>query len=393
MGQRRGGRRRYRLVLPPERAAVVARLRAGVRLLDVVAESGISYTSVRRIRDEAALVGRRVEHSARRLSFEERERIFVGICEGQSDSEIARAVGRHRSTVGREIRRCGGRRRDYRPLKAERIAQRLAARPKATKLSGSERLVAAVERGLERCWSPQQISTRLKADHPDDEEMRISHETIYQSLYVQARGELRWQLSQKLRTGRRTRRAQGRVDARGRISEMVPIAQRPPEVDDRRVPGHWEGDLLVGAGGKSAIVTLVERHTRFVLLAALEDQTTLHVTDVLAERITQLPAYLAKTLTWDQGRELAAHKRFTSQTGIQVYFCDPHSPWQRGSNENTNGLLRQYLPKGTDLAVHTQAELDRIAAELNGRPRQTLGWMNPAEKMAQLLEEGAAQST
>ena len=300
--------------------------------------------------------------------------------------EIAAWLGRSPSTVSREIARNGGRER-YHSVRAEQRAQYCARRPRASKLSQRPGLLAAVEAGLEEFWSPEQISARLRQDHPDDEEMRISHETIYRSLYVQSRGELRWQLSKKLRTGRRTRRAQGRVEARGRISEMVPIAQRPPEVDERRVPGHWEGDLLVGAGGRSAVVTLVERQTRFVLLAALEDQTTLHVTDVLAERIAQLPAHVARTLTWDQGREMAAHKRFTSQTGIEVYFCDPHSPWQRGSNENTNGLLRQYLPKGTDLSVHTQDDLDQIAASLNGRPRQTLGWMTPAEKMAELLDE------
>jgi IS30 family transposase len=327
-----------------------------------------------------------VAQSLHRLSFEEREEIFAGVVAGLSDSEIARRVGRHRATVGREIRRCGGRGR-YRPLRAEAVAQRLAARPKQGKLSASRRLCEEVEAGLERRWSPQQISARLKVDHPDDQEMRISHETIYRSLYVQSRGQLRWQLCAQLRTGRRARRSRARIETRGRIVGMVPIADRPPEVDDRRVPGHWEGDLLVGAAGRSAIATLVERQTRYVLLARLEDQATRHVIDALAERIRQLPDHLLKSLTWDQGRELAAHARFTSQTGIQVYFCDPHSPWQRGSNENSNGLLRQYLPKGTDLAIHDQAELDQIAAELNGRPRQTLDWRNPAEKMTQLLGE------
>jgi transposase, IS30 family len=371
---------------PTERAAIVGRFRAGAEVAEVMAEFGVPRTSARRIRDEAALMRRRVAHSPHRLSFEERERIFVGICQGQSDSEIARALGRHRSTVGREIGRCGSQRHHYRPLNAERHAQRLARRPKPTKLSCSARLVAAVEEGLRRRWSPQQISARLRLDHPAEKGMRISHETIYQSLYVQARGELRRQLTAQLRTGRTTRRSRGRVDRRGRIAEMVPIAERPPEVDDRRVPGHWEGDLLMGAAGKSAIATLVERHTRYLLLAELGyDRTTGHVVDALKARIAELPAQLLKSLTWDQGHELAAHKRFTSETGIQVYFCDPRSPWQRGSNENTNGLLRQYLPRTLDLAARSQVELDEIAAELNGRPRQTLSWATPAEKMEALL--------
>jgi IS30 family transposase len=350
-----------------------------------MAEFGVPERTAQRIRNEAALMRRRVEHSPHRLSFEERERILVGICRGESDIEIARALGRHRSTIGREIKRCGGR-RHYRALKAERVAERLACRPKPTKLQSRPRLLAAVVQGLERCWSPEQISARLKLDYPDDEGMRISHETIYRSLYVQARGELRRQLTENLRTGRGTRRRRGRVETRGRILEMVPIAERPPEADDRRVPGHWEGDLLMGAQGKSAVATLVERNTRYVLLAHLGyDRTTGHVIEALKARIAALPEHLVKSLTWDQGRELAAHQRFTGETGIQVYFCDPHSPWQRGTNENTNGLLRQYLPRKLDLAARSQVELDEIAAELNGRPRKTLDWATPAERMETLL--------
>jgi IS30 family transposase len=254
--------------------------------------------------------------------------------------------------------------------------------------------LAEVEAGLERCWSPGQISARLERDHPDDEELRISPETIYRSLYVQSRGELRRQLTAQLRSGRSTRRERGRVVARGRIPDMVSISERPPEVEDRAVPGHWEGDLLMGAGGRSAVATLVERHTRYVLLAYLgRDRRTGHVTEALKQRIGTLPRHLVRSLTWDQGMEMSGHVKFSIDTGVQVFFCDPHSPWQRGSNENTNGLLRQYLPKGTDLAVHDQAGLDRIAAELNGRPRKTLEWMNPAEKMAELLDRETPRST
>ena len=385
MAKRRGSRGRYRLLTPTERTAIEARFRRGALVVEVMAEFGLPHTSACRIQDEVALFRRRVACSRHRLSFEERERIFVGICHGESDSDIARALGRHRSTVGREVSRCGER-RQYRPLRAERVAQRLARRPKSTKLSGSMRLLTAVEEGLERRWSPQQISARLKVDHPDDEGMRISHETIYRSLYVQSRGELRRQLTANLRTGRSTRRARGRIDARGRTRDLVPIAERPPEVDERRVPGHWEGDLLIGAGNKSAIATLVERQTRYVLLARLGyDRTTENVVDALKARIAELPAHLMKSLTWDRGQELAAHRRFTSDTGIEVYFCDPHSPWQRGSNENTNGLVRQYLPRKLDLAARTQVQLDEIAAELNRRPRQTLEWQTPAENMEALL--------
>ena len=380
-----GRRRRYEWLTPMQRAVIAARFGEGARVQEVVAQFGVPATTARRIRDEQALARRRQGHSPRRLSFAEREEIFAGICRGESDSQIARRVGRHRATIGREIARCGER-RWYRPLRAECIAMRLARRPKPSKLAGCPRLLRAVEDGLARRWSPQQIAARLRRDHPDDQLMRISHETIYRSLYVQSRGELRRQLTAQLRTGRSTRRSSGRVETRGRIVDMVPIAQRPPEVDERRVPGHWEGDLLFGAAGKSAIATLVERQTRYVLLAYLgRDRTTAHVTDALKTRVQDLPRHLVKSLTWDQGREMAAHKAFSIDTGVQVYFCDPHSPWQRGSNENTNGLLRQYLPRKLDLAEFGQIELDQIAAELNGRPRKTLDWDTPAERMEALL--------
>jgi IS30 family transposase len=350
----------------------------------VVAEFGVSRRHAYGLRDEAVMSRRRVAHSPHRLSFEERERILVGIVRGESDAQIARALGRHRSTVGREIARCG-RRHHYRALSAERRAQRAARRPKPTKLSRYPRLLAEVERRLgERC-SPEQIAARLRLEFPDDPTMQISHETIYLSLYVQARGELRRELARCLRSGRTHRKAQGRVQRGGRIQEMVMISERPAEVEDRAVPGHWEGDLLIGKANRSQVATLVERQTRFVMLAALEDRTAPNVARVLAKRIQTLPGHLRRSLTWDQGNELADHKQFSIDTGVAVYFCDPRSPWQRGSNENTNGLLRQYLPRTSDLSTRSQAELDHIADELNRRPRKTLQWLTPAEKLSELL--------
>jgi IS30 family transposase len=386
MATKKARRAPYRWLTPPERRAVEARLRDGVRVKDITAEFGCSAVTVWRIRDRAHLLRRRVEHSELRLCFEERERITRGIAAGQSARAIARELGRSPSTITCEINHGGGR-DHYRALAAERRACERLARPKPGKLQRNPRLLAAVEAGLAKRWSPQQISARLRADYPDDEEMRISHETIYQSLYLQSRGELRRQLTRNLRSARTKRRPRSSApELRGRIPDMVPISKRPPEIEDRAVPGHWEGDLLVGKAGRSFVATLVERHTRYVMLARLGgDRTTEHVVDALKARIRDLPSHLARSLTWDQGNELSSHARFSIDTGVDVYFCDPHSPWQRGSNENTNGLLRQYMPKGTDLSEFSQADLDAIAAELNGRPRQTLEWKNPAEKMEELL--------
>jgi transposase, IS30 family len=238
---------------------------------------------------------------------------------------------------------------------------------------------------LRELCSPEQIAARLRLEFPDDLGMRVSHETIYLSLYVQARGELRRELTACLRSGRARRKPRGRVDRRGGNHDMVMISERPAEAADRAVPGHWEGDLLIGKAGKSQIATLVERCTRFVMLARLEDRTAAYVADVLAERIAALPAGLRRSLTWDQGSELRDHKTFSVKSQVPVYFCDPRSPWQRGSNENTNGLLRQYLPKGQDLSTRSQAELDQIADSLNRRPRKTLQWRTPAEKMLEAV--------
>lgn len=381
------GREGFRWLRPDERELIAAGLVEGASLLGLAARFGCSQATIARVRDEALMLQRRAGHSRLRLTFEERERICVGVARGESDSEIARAIGRHRSTVGREIRRTCEERWRYRPWAAERRRAERARRPKPGKLRSSPRLLATVERWLLECWSPEQISARLKREYPDDREMRISHETIYRALYVQSRGELRRQLSSQLRTGRAKRKTRGRVERRGRIPDMVSISERPPEIEDRAVPGHWEGDLLVGALNRSFVATLVERQTRYVMLARLgRDCRTAHVVEALRTQIQTLPSHLTRSLTWDRGHELFAHKTFTVKTGVDVYFCDPHSPWQRGTNENTNGLLRQYLPKGTDLAATSQTELDEIARELNGRPRKTLDWMTPSEKLAELLD-------
>ena len=320
-----------------------------------------------------------------RLSPGEREEISRGLLAGASCRAIAAGLGRAPSTVSREVAGAGGGRR-YRAWSADAAAVRRARRPKPAKLARCHRLRAAVERLLDQRWSPEQIAHRLVRDYPGDEEMRVSHETIYRSVFVQARGALRHELTRSLRTGRTRRRPQGRLHRRGELRDMVLISERPAEAADRAVPGHWEGDLIVGQGGQSAIGTLVERQTRLTLLVALpEGRTAEHVRTALAKRLCTLPAQLRRTLTWDRGKEMAEHVRFTVESGLPVYFCDPSSPWQRGTNENTNGLLRQYFPKGSDLSVHRQAQLDAVARELNGRPRRTLDWTTPAEAFAQVV--------
>jgi transposase, IS30 family len=368
-----------------DRFVVVGMLSSGASAEESAVAVGCTARSVHRLVASLGGIGsRRRPRSALRLSLEEREEIRAGLGAGETFAAIARRIGRSASTVSREVAANGGRRR-YRAVAADGAAYRRAARPKSCKLAENASLRGRVQQLLELRWSPEQIAARLKLEFPDDPGMQVSHETIYQSLFVQARGALRKDLARCLRTGRTRRRQRGRP-ARGQIPNIVEISERPAEVADRAVPGHWEGDLIMGAGNRSAIATLVERHTRYVLLARVgTDKTSPAVCQAIAEQITALPDHLTRSLTWDRGKEMAGHAAFTVQTGLPVYFCDPHSPWQRGSNENTNGLLRQYFPKGTDLAVHDQAHLDHVAAELNGRPRQTLDWATPAEKLNELI--------
>ena len=322
------------------------------------------------------------------LVIEEREIISRELSRDRSARFIGALLGRHHSAISREIDRNGGR-DDYRAVDAQIRCDAYRARPKTRKLEASAELHDAVNDGLEQRWSPKQISARLREDYPDDEGMRVSHETVYECLYLQARGELRTQLKLALRKGRTRRVNRSRpAVARGTIPDMVNISERPVEADDRAVPGFWEGDLIIGKAGRSQIATLVERRTRFVMLVRIPyDRTAERVALLLAAKMSTLPDFLRNSVTWDQGKEMARHADFTVRTGIPVYFCDPHSPWQRGSNENTNGLLRQYFPKGTDLSLHSQEELDRIAAELNGRPRETLNWRKPVEEVRDLIAQ------
>ena len=322
--------------------------------------------------------------SPARLSVEEREEIRAGLERRESFTAIARALGRSVSTVSREVAANGGR-EAYRAWQAHLYAGQRARRPKTAKLALGA-LATQVTEWLEEWWSPEEIARRLRLEFPDDPMMWVSHETIYQSLFVQGRGELRRELHRCLRSGRAQRRPRSRVERRGHIPGMVMISERPAEVEDRAVPGHWEGDLIIGQNHQSAVGTLVERTTRYVLLLHLPDgREALRVNEAMKQAIAGLPADLVRSITWDQGRELSSHAEFTIDTGVQVYFCDPRSPWQRGSNENTNGLLRQYMPKGTDLSTHSAEDLARIARSLNNRPRKTLGFMKPSEALTGLL--------
>jgi transposase, IS30 family len=369
-------------------------VRAGLRVEEAAVAAGVSTSAAGRWFQQAGGVkanGPGGPVSGRYLSVAEREEIAVGLAAGLPVRQIAARLGRAASTVSREIRRNGMRGR-YRALAAQAQAGFRARRPKTARLAGNARLRDWVQARLGERWSPEQISAMLKAEFPGNTEMRVSHEAIYQAIYVQGRGGLRRELAACLRTGRalrKPRRKEG--ERRGKIPGMVMISERPAEVADRAVPGHWEGDLIMGKNNRSAIGTLVERSTRFVLLLHLPaGHDAAAVAAAMTEAMGTLPAQLRRSLTWDQGREMAAHAQIALDTGLEVYFCDPHSPWQRGSNENTNGLLRQYFPKGTNLAVHSKQHLDAVAAQLNTRPRKTLGWKTPAQALDESLAAAAA---
>lgn len=320
------------------------------------------------------------------LTLCEREEVSRGISSGESIRHIATRLARAPSTISREIARHGGR-ENYRATVADSVAWSLALRPKLCRLAVNKELQSVVAEQLSLDWSPEQISGWLRVQYPNDETMRISHETIYRSLFIQARGVLKKELVKHLRTNRmmrRSKKATTEGQPRGQIVDAVSIRERPAEVEDRAIPGHWEGDLISGSKN-SHIATLVERKTRYTILVKVEGKDTTSVISALIRQVQNLPAQLSRSLTWDRGSEMARHKEFTVATAIQVYFCDPQSPWQRGTNENTNRLLRQYFPKGTELYGYSQADLDLIAVRLNQRPRKTLAYHSPAEQFHDLL--------
>ena len=374
--------------LTVEQRQLARRLSAkGLSLREIGRQVGCSHEVVRAVvrRDSKRPVRSDVwQPGPGRLTLADREEISLGLWGGDSFTAIAVRLGKAVSTVSREVAGNGGR-RGYRAWRAHQRARDRARRPKTPKLSCA-RLASQVTQWLQEWWSPQEIASRLRMEFPDDPVMQVSHETIYQALFVQGRGELRRELVRCLRTGRVKRRARRRPENTGQIRDMVMISERPPEADDRAVPGHWEGDLLIGGDCRSAVGTLVERTTRYLMLLHLPDgRNAAGVEQAMRQAITTLPEELRRSITWDQGKEMARHAQFTISTGIQVYFCDPHKPWQRGSNENTNGLLRQYMPKGTDLSLHTAEDLARYAQSLNNRPRKTLGYMKPSERLAELI--------
>jgi IS30 family transposase len=369
----------------------------GVSLEEIAAEVGIGQGTARNWASENGGVAPRPARppSSRFLTLEDREIIAVRLAAGVSQAQIARELGKHPSTIGREIKRnsdqpfVGHVRREYLASRAHRRARERAARPKPAKLrrNVNPELHDHVQAKLKENWSPEQISRELKIEFPTRPEMRVSHETIYQSLYVQSRGALRRELTSCLRTGRAVRRPKKRSDERrGRIPAMISISERPAEALDRAVPGHWEGDLIIGKNSASAIGTLVERTTRFCMLLHLPARHgALEVQEAMLTAIALMPEQLRRSLTWDQGSEMMNHAQISIASGMDIYFCDPHSPWQRGSNENTNGLLRQYFPKGTDLSQHSAEHLMAVAHQLNGRPRKTLGWRSPHKALDELL--------
>jgi transposase, IS30 family len=370
-----------------------AAVRSGMVVAEAAASVGVSITvawqwfrHVGGVMPEPFPAGETLSDT-RRLCFKEREEIACRRAAGEGVRAIARELGRSPSTVSRELQRGTVRRKSgYRASVAQTLADQRARRPKARLLELDDRLREHVQNRLDAKDSPEQISCRLLVLFPDDAGMRVSHETIYRSLYVQGRGGLRRELVKCLRTGRALRKTRRTTERRGRIAGMVNIAQRPPEASDRAVPGHWEGDLITGAENKSAIGTLVERSTGYLMLLHLPNtHGAADVQQAMVEAMSQLPETLRRTLTWDQGQEMANHVAIAEATQLEIYFCDPHSPWQRATNENTNGLLRQYFPKSTDLSGYHRDYLDFVAAQMNNRHSKRLGWRTPAEALDQLL--------